>query len=112
MEATHEFKNLVAPGKSFILVDQEGFGEEFSEGRTKLLFTEENGVYNGEPATDEEAIQQLERLLEKCPGYLVIGWPSFWWIEHYTSFYEMIHQLFKCVLKNERLIIYDLQDKP
>ena len=111
MEATHEFKNAVAPGKSFILIDQEGFGEEFSAGRTKILFTEENGMYNGEPATDEEAIKVLERLLEKNPDYLVMGWPSFWWTEYYKGLHEVVQRSFKCIMKNERIVIYDLKDK-
>ena len=110
MEATHEFKATVAPGKSFILIDQEGFGEEFAAGRTKLLFTQENGLYNGEPATDEKAVQELERLLKLSPDYLVIGWPSFWCTEYYKNFYEMIQRSFTSVLKNERLIIYNLKE--
>ena len=111
MEATHEFKTAVLPGKTFVLIDQEGFGEEFSEGRTKLLFTEENGSYNGEPATDEKAIEELERLLKSSPDYLVIGWPSFWWTEFYPKFYEVVQRSFTCIMKNERLIVFDLKDK-
>jgi hypothetical protein len=111
MEATHEFKEKVSPGKSFILIDQEGFGEEFSTGRHKLFFTEKDGVYNGEPATDEKALEEVERLLNHGPDYLVIGWPSFWWTSYYTKFYQFVQTSFKCILENERLIIYDLKEK-
>ena len=109
MEATQEFKELVKPGRKFILIDQEGFGEEFSAGRQKIPFMEMNGLYHGQPVDDESAIHEFHRLMLSEPDYLVLGWPSFWWLEYYKNLFQSIEAKYKCILANDRLKIYDLR---
>lgn len=108
MEATQEFKDVVNPGKKFILIDQEGFGEEFSTGRKKIPLMEMNGAYNGQPKDNESAIAEFKRLMQLEPDFLVIGWPSFWWVEYYADLFNLINSKYRCILDNDRLKIYDL----
>jgi hypothetical protein len=107
MEATVEIKNIISPGETFILIDQEGFGENFSEDRNCIPFLEKDGKYFGLPGNDEEAIAAFERLLVKQPKYIVIGWPSFWWLDHFKKFNQHLQQ-FPCIIRNERLMVFQL----
>lgn len=107
MEATHEIKEIIPDGETFILIDQEGFGEAFSSGRTALHFLEREGQYFGLPKDDKEALFEFERLQQKKPAFIVLGWPAFWWIDYYKEFYNSL-QNYKCVMKNERLIVFQL----
>jgi hypothetical protein len=107
MEATVEMKNIISPGETFILIDQEGFGENFSEGRNRIPFLEKNGKYFGLPANDQEAIAAFESLQSQKPKYVVVGWPCFWWLDHYKKFHERLEQ-YPCIVRNDRLIVYHL----
>ena len=107
MEATAELKSIMPPDSTFILIDQEGFGEKFSEGRNRIPFLERDGVYNGIPASDEEAITAFKNLQSNKPAYLVIGWPSFWWLDHFKQF-NLFLQRYPCIKRNERLIVFKL----
>lgn len=109
MEATHEIKNVINEGETFILIDQEGFGDGFSAGRTAIPFMEKDGNYYGLPASDKEAMDEFERLQEKQPGFLVMGWPAFWWKEYYKSFYNFLLGSFDCITDNERLVVFKLR---
>ncbi len=108
MEATQEMKTMIAPGDTFVLIDQEGFGEEFSAGRNKIPFLEKDGHFDGMPTGDQQATEEFERLKSKNPRYVVFGWPSFWWLDYYKNFHQYILDQSTCILKNERLIIYQL----
>lgn len=108
MEATQEMKTLIAAGEAFVLVDQEGFGEEFSAGRNKIPFLEKGGQFDGMPTGDQQAIDEFERLKLKNPRYVVFGWPCFWWLDYYKIFHQYLINQSTCILENERLIIYQL----
>jgi hypothetical protein len=110
MEATADLRQYVPPGASFILVDYAGFGEEFGAGRQAIPFTEKAGQYWGPPADDAAALHELERLtLCYNPDFLVLGWPAFWWQEHYPGFMQKLHRQYHCCLNNDRLKIYALR---
>lgn len=106
MQATGEFREIVPPGSRFLLFDQEGFGEGFSAGRIKVPFMERDGYFNGNPKDDDEAQQELKRLLDNKPEFLVFGWPSFWYRDAYPLFFEKILQQYACILENQRIWIY------
>ncbi len=76
-----------------------------------IPFLECNGKYWGKPADDAIAISELNRLKSQGAQWLVFAWVSFWWLEYYQDFYQYLCVHFPCVLKNERLIIFRLQEK-
>jgi glycosyltransferase involved in cell wall biosynthesis len=104
--------NSIVPFKeTFILVDEASLDlDAFASWRT-IPFLERDGEYCGPPPDDKTAIYELERLRRLDTGFIVFAWPAFWWLNHYSEFQRYLCSQFVCVLKNERLIVFDLQRK-
>lgn len=112
MQASREVTEVIPPGATYILVDEQGFGSEFTTGHQILPFLERGGIYWGAPPDDETAIVELERMRrEKGAGFAVFGWAAFWWLEYYSELNNYLRSRFHCVLENRRLIIFDLACK-
>ena len=95
----------------FILVDDETWNvREIYPGRTVLPFLERDGQYWGSPENDNIAIQEINRLRDVGARFIVFTWPSFWWFDHYAEFNIYLRANFKCVLENERIIVFDLRN--
>jgi hypothetical protein len=109
LQATRDTADVIPPGETFLLVDQGNFGAAFSVGRHSLPFPEREGTYDGLPANDESAIQELERLRRIGAGFMVFTWPAFWWLDFYSGFDQHLRRNFRCVLRDERLVIFDLR---
>src|ERR1051325_5384783 len=106
--AQEEIVRLVPPGAAFILVNDDQWGNERGFGdRRAIPFLEKNGRYGGPPADDATALRELERLRKGGASHIVFGWPSFWWLDHYAGLREHLSAL-PCVLKNERLVAFQL----
>jgi hypothetical protein len=106
---TEEIRSIVPEGARFILIDEDQWGSgPCVAGRMRVPFLEENGQYWGPPATDEEAIRELERLRAEGAAYLVVGWPAFWWLQQYPGLAGELRSRYCCVLQNDRIVIYDL----
>ena len=99
----------VPPGERFILVDQEQFGNEISTGHCAIPFLERDGKYWGPPPDDVTAIHELERLRKSGANFIVFGWPAFWWLDYYAEMHHYLRSKYNCVLKNDRLVIFDLR---
>jgi hypothetical protein len=106
--AAGELAALVAPGESFILVDQDEWDKEIVPHGRPIPFLERGGKYWGPPADDETAIRELERLRRGGARYMVFGWPHLWWLEHYAGAHRHLRSRYPCVLENERLVVFDL----
>jgi glycosyltransferase involved in cell wall biosynthesis len=98
----------VPAGESCLLVDDGVFGT-LSAGPRLAPFPQVNGAYAGPPADDASAIRELVRLRENGAHYLAIGFPAFWWLEHYPGFQEYLNASCRLLLKNERIILVDLR---
>jgi SAM-dependent methyltransferase len=101
--------NLIPKRDRFILVDQEQLRQLMALGDQAIPFLEQNGQYWGPPADDESAIRELTRLRQSGAKFLVFAWPAFWWLEYYTEFHRDVCSHYHCVLKNERLVVFDLR---
>ena len=75
-----------------------------------IPFLEKNGKYWGPPADDTTAIRELERLRRTGARYIAFTWPAFWWTKHYGEFYRHLCEKFSRVLKDDRLLVFDLQN--
>jgi hypothetical protein len=40
---------------------------------------------------------------------MVFGWPAFWWLEYYAELHRYLRGRFRCLLVNERIIVFDLR---
>jgi hypothetical protein len=44
--------------------------------------------------------------------FMVFVWATFWWFGQYPRFLAHLHDHFVCVLKNERVVVFDLRSHP
>lgn len=109
LQAADEIAEQVPAGEAMILVDEQGFGQDFARGRRAIPFLERDGEYWGAPPDDGTAIRELERLRGGGAGFLAFGWPAFWWLDHYAELRRYLDTRFPCTLRNERLVVYDLR---
>lgn len=109
-QATEEIASRVPPGATFVLVDDEEWGmeKEWAD-RRRCAFLEREGEYWGAPPDDETAIREVERLKASGVEFLVFAWPAFWWLDYYAEFRRHLHARFRCLLENERVIVFDLR---
>jgi glycosyltransferase involved in cell wall biosynthesis len=109
-EATREFTALIPPGEAFILVDEDCWTTtETLAGRRRIPFLERDGQYWGAPPDDRTAIAELERLRQSGASFLVLAWPSFWWLDYYREFHRHLRTNFRCLLENERVVVFSLR---
>jgi hypothetical protein len=109
-QATVEVAAFIPQWSSFILVGGECWvnGETFA-GRRRIPFLERDGEHWGNPADDETAIRELERLRQAGAGFIAFVWHAFWWLEYYAGFQQHLHSTYPCILQNDRLVIFDLR---
>ena len=92
-----------------ILVDGNELGPGFIRDRQVLPFLEREGQYWGPPPDDETAINELARLRQAGANFIVFAWPAFWWLAYYAGFHRHLRSTFRCVLDNNRLVVFDLR---
>lgn len=103
-----EIDAVVGRTVPFVLIDGMQLSLEPRSGRRVIPFLEHQGEYWGEPEDDGHAIDELERLRREGARFLILAWPSFWWLDDYPRFIEYLHNSYGCVLHNERLRIFEL----
>jgi hypothetical protein len=108
--AAQEVATIVPPGEAFVLIDEDKWGtKHVLAGRRAIPFLERDGRYWGAPADDTTAVRELERLRQEGATFLVIAWPAFWWLDHYSALHEYLRAKFRCILRNERLVLFSLE---
>lgn len=106
--AAEEITSLIPPQDTFILVDQQQLRDYITtEGRV-IHFLEHNGRYWGPPPDDMTAVGELERLRSAGAKFIVFAWPAFWWLEYYFGLRQHLQSRFRCILENDRLVLFDL----
>lgn len=109
-QAISELAGVIPRGAPFILVDDAQWGgvTEFNGSRV-IPFLEKDGSYWGPPDSDAMAWRELERLRRAGASNIAFAWPSFWWLQHYREFHQKLRAHSRCVLENERLIVFALK---
>ncbi len=95
---------------AFVLVDGAEWGMDGTAGRRAIPFPERVGEYGGPPADDEAAVSELERQRRAGASHVVVGWPAFWWLDHYTGLRHHLESTAELVRTNERLRVWDLRN--
>lgn len=108
--AAEEIAALVPPGETFILVDDQQLGgADLVPERHVVPFLERDGLYWGPPPSDEIAVWELGRLRQSGAGFIVFARPAFWWLDHYPGLTRHLNDKFRCLLKNEHIVVFDLR---
>jgi SAM-dependent methyltransferase len=109
--AINELRKLVPTGSSLILVNEDQWGNEREALKHSRVipFLERGGQYWGPPPDDETAIRELERLRRDQADYIAFAWPCFWWLHHYTRFFDYLRERYTCVRSDDCLIVFDLK---
>jgi hypothetical protein len=109
-KAGNDIATLIPPGEKLILVDDVQWqANEVAKGRQAFPFLERDGEYWGAPPDDDTAIRELERLRSSGANYMVFAEPAFWWFDQYPRLQEHLSDQYPCVLKNERMVVFDLK---
>lgn len=103
-----DFLCHIPPAESVILIDQDVLRCQLASGHQVLPFLERDGQYWGPPSDDDAAVAELHRLREHGVKFVAIAWPAFWFVEQYPRCAEELHNRAKCLLKNERVILFEL----
>jgi hypothetical protein len=89
------------------LADEAQFGRAKIGPRT-VPFPERDGQYAGPPADDAAALSELDRLRRSGATHFAVAWPAFWWLDHYPAFGSHLQSNFRCVLRNDRVVLFEL----
>jgi hypothetical protein len=101
---------LLPPETPFVLADEDEWGTDpVVEGRRRIPFPEQGGLYWGPPTDDEAAITELERQRVRGADAFVVAWPAFWWLQYYQGFADHLRTSCRCLLENERIVVFDLR---
>ena len=106
--ATQELATLVDANAPLALVDDAALAGSPLAARA-VGFLHRDGIYYGPPAADAQAIAETERLRASGIEYLVIAWPSFWWLEHYQKFHRHLQHNASCLHHNDNLAVFHLR---
>lgn len=107
--ATQELDALIPTGDSLILVDEGQWASKVLANYRTIPFIEYKGHYWGSPPDDATAIHEFERLRRMGANFIVFGWPAFWWLDYYIELNRYLRSSFRCVLQNERIVVFDLR---
>jgi hypothetical protein len=61
--------------------------------------------------TQEQLIQELERLRDSGAGAIAIMWPAFDWLERHSGLYDHLQATHTLLLENDRLKLFDIRQK-
>jgi hypothetical protein len=107
--ASDELADLIPPGSNLVLVDDNQIGSEIIQGRNIIPFIERNGRYWGSPPDGMTAVKEIERMCDNGADYIAFIWPAHWCLHYYPELNDHLRSGFRCILQNERLIVFDLQ---
>jgi SAM-dependent methyltransferase len=109
----HDLAPWVERGATFVLVDDAQFEPwAVPDGRKALPFLEVDGRYWGPPGADDTAISELERMRAGGVTHIAFGWPAFWWFDFFRGFHHHLRTRHRCVLQNQRAVVFDLRAEP
>jgi hypothetical protein len=104
-----EVQHWIPENCSLVLIDGETWGNDWRDGhRSSRPFVDVEGIDWGPPAESQSAIERLGRLVDLGVQYLVLAWPSFWWLDEYADFFQYLQRHSTCLASNDAIQIYEL----
>lgn len=106
---SEDLASIIQPRTNFILVDQEQIRDYLPRQYCAVPFLERDGIYWGPPPNDTIAIRELNRLQKSGVQFIIFAWTAFWWLDYYRGLKRYLNSKFKCILKNDQLVIFDMR---
>jgi pyruvyltransferase len=104
----HQFQatiiRCIPEGSAILLADEDQLRNEL-HGFRATPFIERDGAYWGPPGTEEEAMAEMQRAVQNGVEWVVIAWPMFWLLEHFSGFAEHVSLHFETIEQNEAAVI-------
>jgi hypothetical protein len=107
--ADQELETAISPESPFILVGEQGSPTLVTQDPHVPVLLKSDEQYAGPPANDETAIREVEQLRQAGARFLVVTWPAFWWLDCYAGLQQHLRSRFRCLVENERLVVFDLR---
>jgi glycosyltransferase involved in cell wall biosynthesis len=113
LEASADHIATLSSGDGMVMIADGGtWGDGCIGSRERTHFPERDGYFGGLPADSAEAIQELEKMIQRGITHLVFPWSSFWWLDHYSEFRSYLGRRCERETFRDLLVIYDLQHAP
>ncbi len=105
--AVRAIETAVPAGERVALIDQGLLGvEPRLRGRIVAPFPEMHGEFAGPPASDLEALAELERVRASGTRYVAFAWPAFWWLDHYPRLASALRSDAPVLAENPDVVIF------
>lgn len=104
--AREQVKQHLPEGASFLLIDEDQWSAGLFPGHRVSPFPSRDGRYWGPPATGAEAAAELQRGRSSGYDHVVLGWPAFWWLEHYPELAEALEANYSRVAETAEVILF------
>lgn len=109
--AIRDLERILPHGAQLILVDDFTLNADEFEQWQLRHFIEHDGRYWGRPHDDDHALRELERMRREGAAFMAFTWPAFWWLDYYKELARHLQKSYPCVLRNKRLIVFDLRNR-
>jgi glycosyltransferase involved in cell wall biosynthesis len=107
-----QLEQVIPRGERIVLVDEGQLGLDGSFGdRPVVPFLFRNGQYWGAARDSRDAIDNLEELRSGGVRWLVIAWPSLWWLDQYGGFDRHIRKSYRLAFSSPHAVVFDLTNQ-
>ncbi|PYK30519.1 MAG: hypothetical protein DME57_06655 [Verrucomicrobia bacterium] len=97
----------IAPSKALVIAADNGDPTIFYYAERKgWHFTEEDGIFYGEPRDSAQAIVDLERLRKRGANFLVFSSDTSWWLDYYQELGNYVSNNSRLVEETREFKIY------
>jgi glycosyltransferase involved in cell wall biosynthesis len=105
-----QIERAIPRDEALVLIDDQQLALTSGlDGRAVYPFIERDGEYWGVPSDDRlHAIEELERLRRAGARWVVVAWPSRWWLEVYRTFREHLQRNYRKVSSSPHGVIFDV----
>lgn len=105
---SQDIASVVPAGDRFILAGSKSLVPLIPSYPAELL--ESRICFWSSPQSDHLAIAELNGFRHDGATFLAFAWPAFWWLDCYGELAAYLRSNGLCVLENERLVIYALEE--
>ena len=108
--AAGEIRRLIPENAAIVFADGEswGAGREIS-GLRRIPFLEHNGEFWDCPPILRRRFLELHCQRQGGATFFAIEWSVFWWLDQCPEFVRYLESRFRCMVRDERIIIFDLR---